>query len=299
MRQQRFTNRPQKLPFVSNTTGLDYELIDCGNQRKLERFGTVVLNRPEVSAKHKPACSKVTWESADWYFFEEKGKKGEWKSKNELGKNWKIHYQKESLNLQFLLELTAFKHIGLFPEQTENWHYIQQQLNAIKGKKRVLNLFAYTGAASLVSAACGAKVTNVESVKQVMNWSRENAKINKLEHIRWILEDARKYVKKAIRRKEEFEGIILDPPTFGYGSNKERWKIETDLEPLLHDLLKLLNRREGFFILNTYSPKMPQDKLTSILENLEHPRLKNRQLVDLGLKSQKNQQVKLGLLFRF
>lgn len=299
MRPHTFRNRPQKLAFVSNTNGLDYELIDSGNQRKLERFGTVVLNRPEVSAKHKPLCSAEIWESANWYFFEEKGKKGEWKANNKAQKNWQIQYLKNGLKLNFHLELTAFKHIGLFPEQTENWHYIQQRLNAIKGKKRVLNLFAYTGAASLVSAACGAKVTNVESVKQIMNWSRENSRINKIEHIRWILEDAKKYVKKAVRRKEEFEGIILDPPTFGYGSNKERWKIETDLEPLLHDLFKLLNRKEGFFILNTYSPKMPQSKLMAILEKLNHPNLKKRQIVDLGLKSQKNQKVTLGLLFRF
>ncbi len=299
MRQQDFIHRPQKLPFVSNTSGLDYELLDCGNQRKLERFGTVVLNRPEISAKYKPRLNKDIWESADWYFFEKKGKKGEWKANGTPKNEWNIKYQKENLKLSFQLELTAFKHVGLFPEQAENWQYIQHKLKTIEGKKRVLNLFAYTSAASIVSAACGAEVTNVESVKQIINWGRKNAEINKLEGIRWILEDARKFVKKAVRREDVFEGIILDPPTFGYGSNKERWKIESDLEPLLHDLFKLLNQQDGFLILNTYSPKMPQAKLLTILNQLKHPKLKSREIVNLGLSNPSSQKLTLGLLFRF
>tara|TARA_B100000965_G_C19571344_1_gene749267 strand:- start:978 stop:1874 length:897 start_codon:yes stop_codon:yes gene_type:complete len=288
-------NRPT---FVSNTQGLDYELLDCGNQRKLERFGTIVLNRPEVEAKWSPKLSKERWKTADWYFFEEKGKKGEWKANGNPAKLWYVNYQLPHAKLKFKLELTNFKHIGLFPEQAENWRFIQAKLSKIRGKKKVLNLFAYTGAASIVSAACGAEVTNVDSVKQVLNWARENAQLNQEEKIRWILEDARKYVDKAIRRGENYDGIILDPPAFGYGSKKEVWKLERDLQPLLSKVSQLLKSKSSFLILNTYSPKLKVEDLKEIVSQVKaFPN--HYSLNELGLTTSHKQSLTVGQLVRF
>jgi 23S rRNA (cytosine1962-C5)-methyltransferase len=289
--------RPPKAAFVSNTSGLDYELIDSGNRRKLERFGTYILNRPELGAFWKPIKPKNDWQKADWYFFEEKGKKGVWKSQKNLPKEWTICYQHKGLKLKFKLALTGFKHIGIFPEQVENWQYMQHRLSKVKGEKRVLNLFAYTGSASLVAASCGALVTNVDSVKQVLNWGRENAQINKLDNIRWILEDARKYVEKALRRKEKYHGILLDPPAFGYGTKKEQWKLERDLPALLKNLSGLMTDKHSFFILNTYSPKLNLLQLAQ-MANLAFEDSPSFELSELGLSSKENKSLILGNLLR-
>jgi len=251
----------EKFTFPSNN--LDYELIDCGNQRKLERFGSLILDRPEIEAKWPTAKEKHIWQSADWYFFEEKGKKGVWKSSNNSKDNWKISYRDK---IEFQLQLTNFKHIGLFPEQAANWDFIEEQLQKINGPTKVLNLFAYTGAASIVAAKSGAVVTNVDSVKQLLNWGRKNAAHNEIDNIRWILEDAAKFVAKAVRRGDQYNGVIMDPPAFGYGAKKERWKLEKDLEPLLKNVCQLLVPNNSFFILNTYSPRMKMSDLKAILQ---------------------------------
>lgn len=288
-------NKQPNYTFPSNH--LDYELLDCGNQRKLERFGSIILNRPEVEAKWSSKLSKSEWEKADWYFFEEKGKKGEWKSIKEAMKEWKITYQND-FKLQFDLQLTNFKHIGIFPEQVANWDFIVEQLNHLKKPAKVLNLFAYTGAASIVAAKCGAEVTNVDSVKQVLNWGRSNAEKNKVDNIRWILEDAAKFVEKAVRSGDQFNGIIMDPPAFGYGAKKEKWKLERDLEPLLKKVSKLLQPDAHFFILNTYSPKMKMQELDYLLKNMPACP-KNYESSTLALKSKQKLNLPLGNLIRW
>lgn len=288
-------NNPTK--FLSSSI-IDYELIDLGHKRKLERFGNIVLNRPEIEAHGKPFSDKNTWNTADWFFYEEKGKKGSWTNNKGAKDNWSIQYQFEELSLSFQLKLTGFKHIGIFPEQAENWKYIQQQLKQIRGEKRVLNLFAYTGAASIVAAASGAKVTNVDSVKQVLNWGKENAKKNNIDSIRWIHEDARKFVEKANRRGEKYHGIIMDPPAFGYGAKKETWKLERDLKDLLQQSVQLLDPTQHFLILNTYSPKLNIADLSKMVNTIKaFP--KKYELVFLALKSNKKQILPLGNLLRF
>lgn len=280
------------------SSGIDYELLDIGNQRKLERFGTHILDRPEVEAKAPKRLPAKEWEKADFFFYEEKGKKGRWSSRKEKSKNWDVSYQNRGIKLEFDLKLTAFKHIGLFPEQAENWKYIQHQLAKINGEKKVLNLFAYTGAASIVAARSGATVTNVDSVKQVLNWGRANAEKNNVDSIRWILEDARKFVAKAIRRGETYHGIIMDPPAFGYGTKNEKWKLENDLEDLLKDAIQLLHPKQHFFILNTYSPKLPLSDLMALLEKIKQfP--KSYEAHTLSLKSRDVSLLKLGNLIRF
>lgn len=277
---------------------LDYELLDTGNFRKLERFGSVLLDRPEVSANWKPLLPGSEWNKAHWHFAEKKDKSGIWTKKNNAVEHWEIRYKCNNTLLKFKLGLTAFKHIGIFPEQAENWRYIQEKLNLMQGEKKILNLFAYTGAASVVGARHGNQVTNVDSVKQVINWGRENAKNNGLDNIRWILEDARKFVEKSIRRGDLYQGIIMDPPAFGYGAKREKWKLETDLKNLLSSAVELLHPKQHFFILNTYSPKLPLEKLEIILSEI--PRFpKTYESKTLGLESSYGQKLPLGNLIRF
>ena len=298
--------RPQQKPFPKKedikilplSSAIDYELFDCGGRRKLERFGKLVVDRPESEAEGPIRLAKREWEKADWHFYEEKGKKGTWTNKSNAPENWEIGYEYHDVKLLFNLKITAFKHLGIFQEQAENWKFMQRELTKLKGEVKVLNLFAYTGAASIVAAASGAEVTNVDSVKQVLNWGRENAEKNEVENIRWILEDARKFVKKAIRRGDKYQGIIMDPPAFGLGAKNERWKLENDLQGLLQDVVQLLHSKRHFFILNTYSPKLPMQKLKNMLRKIDgFP--DNYDSTILGLKSNKGQQLGLGNLVRF
>ena len=296
--QQKPPQKKEEIKILPLSSAIDYELLDCGGRRKLERFGKLVVDRPESEAEWPIRISKREWEKADWHFYEEKGKKGTWTNKTNAPESWEIEYEYHDVKLRFDLKITAFKHLGVFQEQAENWKFMQRELLKLKGKVKVLNLFAYTGAASIVAAAAGAHVTNVDSVKQVLNWGRENAEKNNVENIRWILEDARKFVKKAIRRGDKFQGIIMDPPAFGLGSKNERWKIENDLQELLQDVVQLLHPKRHFFILNTYSPKLPMQKLENLLRKIEGFPTKYDSTV-LGLKSASGQQLGLGNLVRF
>jgi 23S rRNA (cytosine1962-C5)-methyltransferase len=292
------TSKPKDLNFLHLSSAIDYELIDSGNRRKLERFGKYIFDRPEIEADWQPKVNKSEWLKCDWRFYEEKGKKGHWTNKTNAPLEWTIDYAYQDLSLKFNLKSTAFKHLGIFPEQAENWKFMQRELAKYKGEVKVLNLFAYTGAASVVAAAAGAQVTNVDSVKQVLNWGRQNAESNSVENIRWILEDARKFVQKAIRRGEKFQGVIMDPPAFGYGANKEKWKLENDLQLLLEDVVKLLHPKRHFFILNTYSLKLPLPKLKNMLRKVEGFPTKYDATI-LGLKSSKGQVLPLGNLIRY
>lgn len=288
--------------FLVPNEGLDYELLDLGNQRKLERFGNILVNRPEIQAKTNPNLSKKKWESAHFYFYEEEGKKGHWKSRFPSENQWNIPYATESFELEFKLELTGFKHLGIFPEQAANWHYIikhiKRQTKLLREPPKFLNLFAYTGAASIVASKAGAEVTNVDSIKQVLSWGKENADLNAIDNIRWIHEDASKFVDKALRRGDKYHGIILDPPTYGVGAKNEKWKLEKDLKPLLERLMGLLEPKFHFFILNTYSNKLGMQELKSLLKSVKRfP--KDFESSTLGLNSTSKQQLPLGNLIRF
>lgn len=296
--QQKPPQKKEEIKFLPLASGIDYELLDCGGRRKLERFGKLIVDRPESVAEGPIRLPKREWEKADWHFYEEKGKKGTWTNKTNAPESWEIKYEYYDVKLLLNLKITAFKHLGVFQEQAENWKFMQRELAKLKGEVKVLNLFAYTGAASLVAAASDADVTNVDSVKQVLNWGKENAEKNKVENIRWILEDARKFVKKAIRRGDKYQGIIMDPPAFGLGAKNERWKLENDLQELLQDVVQLLHPKRHFFILNTYSPKLPMQKLKNMLRKIDGFPDKYNSTI-LGLKSNKGQQIGLGNLVRF
>jgi 23S rRNA (cytosine1962-C5)-methyltransferase len=253
----------------------DYELIDCGNFEKLERFGDYYLIRPEPQAIWAASMDRKDWEvKANAVFSRSKEIKhvegetseaGKWNLKKGMPEQWHIGYQYKSMNLKFRLGLTSFKHVGIFPEQSNNWNFIFDALqNNLLGSTKVLNLFAYTGGASLAAKAAGADVTHVDSVKQVVTWSRQNMELSNLTNIRWVVEDAMKFVKKEVARGNKYKGIILDPPAYGRGPNGETWKLERDINDLIKLCSQILEPENSFFVANLYSLGLS----ALVLENL-------------------------------
>lgn len=276
----------------------DYELIDHGNMRKLERFGTIILDRPEPSATWKKSLSASEWNKVDAVFTENKNQKGSW---DKPLPDWNISYPFGDSEIIFKLSQGSFKHPGIFPEQAENWEFINQKCSELieKGiRPKFLNLFAYTGGASLAADLFGAEVTHIDSVKSVVNWARENAELNNIDSIRWIVEDAPTFVKKEIRRGNKYHGIIMDPPIFGLGPKGGRWKLNRDLARLLENAMKLLDSKDRFFIMNTYSPQLPLNDLKKILHSVPgFPT--NFEATTLGLMSRSGKELPLGNLIRF
>lgn len=241
----------------------DYELLDSGNYEKLERFGRYILRRPEPQAVWNKSYPEKEWEKKTHAFFKkEKGKssggneneRGEWILKPGMPEQWVISYTYKKMRLKFRLGLTAFKHVGIFPEQSENWNFIYDHVCLLKEKQpKVLNLFAYTGGASLAAKSAGADVTHVDSVKQVVSWSRENMEISGLQDIRWVVEDALKFVQRETKRGKQYDGIILDPPAYGRGPAGEKWILEDNIADLMFYCRELLCRSSSFLVLNLYS----------------------------------------------
>lgn len=233
----------------------DYALIDTGDGEKLERFGNYTLRRPEPQAIWRKTLSEEEWRRrADASFLREERseERGEWRMKPQMPSRWSVRYDYKDMHLSMRLGLTSFKHVGLFPEQSANWNFIYDACREI-GHAKVLNLFAYTGGATLAARAAGAEVTHVDSVKQVVTWSRENMESSGLDGIRWIVEDALKFVRREVRRGNKYDGIILDPPAYGRGANGEKWVLEENLGEMLECCAQLLDEKHGFLVLNLYS----------------------------------------------
>lgn len=235
----------------------DYELIDSGNFEKLERFGNQVLSRPEPQAVWDKSLTPAEWNrQASANFKKEKNdpEKGKWFLNKGAKEQWFINYNYENMQLRMRLGLTGFKHIGVFPEQADNWNYIYNRIRSFKQPKpKVLNLFAYTGGSSLAAAAAGAEVYHVDSVKPVITWARENMEASNLENIRWIVEDALKFVKREVRRGSKYQGIILDPPAYGRGADGEKWVLEENINEMIKLCAELLDGENPFLILSLYS----------------------------------------------
>ncbi len=231
----------------------NYELIDSGDGEKLEKFGSTVLSRPDPQALWKKSLGDAEWKKADAIFSRvEQG--ASWIYKKDISKSWDINFSE----LKFRIKPTAFKHTGLFPEQGVNWDWMRGLIKPLSPKGHcvdVLNLFGYTGGASLACAQAGAKVVHVDGSKSAIAWARENAELSGLAEkpIRWILEDARVFVGREIKRGNKYDAIIMDPPAFGHGANKEIWKIEENFLPLVVDCINLLKEKPLFFIINGYS----------------------------------------------
>ena len=233
----------------------DYELLDSGNFEKLERFGRYVIARPEPQAIWDRSMRAEEWDRlADARFRKDRRSddRGEWILRSGMPEQWFVGYENGGLQLRMRLGLTSFKHVGIFPEQSENWNFIYRQVRGRFPGAKVLNLFAYTGGASLAARAAGAEVTHVDSVKPVVSWARENMEASGLDGIRWIVDDALKFVRRELRRGHLYQGIILDPPAYGRGPDGEKWVLEEHLNEMLRTCGQLLDRN-GFLVLNLYS----------------------------------------------
>ena len=261
----------------------DYELIDSGNGEKLERFGPWVLRRPEPKALWDKTLPEADWQRLTHTHFRPgagfaragKEDSGTWDMIRKMDQQWYISYPgprsaKEDPSghptFQLRLGLTAFKHVGVFPEQAPNWEYIYKNTRELVQKAqaaaapgtpaqpvRVLNLFAYTGAASLAARAAGAQVTHLDSVRQVVTWARGNMESSGMDDIRWVVEDALKFARREARRGNVYQGIILDPPAYGHGPDGEKWKLDECLFDMLRQVCAILAPRDSFMVLNLYS----------------------------------------------
>lgn len=239
----------------------DYALLDSGNGLKLERFGRFAMIRPEPKALWTPSMSEAEWlrEAAVRFKpgagFGKAGKEdsGTWERLREMPDQWFVQYPGEGFRLKMRLGLTSFKHVGIFPEQAPNWEFIYRKAGAEGAQApRVLNLFAYTGGASLAARAAGADVTHLDSVRQVVSWARENMEATGLQDIRWVVEDAMKFARREAKRGHKYDGIILDPPAYGHGPDGEKWKLDELLFEMLGTVHEILVPH-GWMVLNLYS----------------------------------------------
>ena len=238
----------------------DYELLDSGNGRKLERFGKFVLARPCSQAMWLPAKSAAEWERADAAFDREDG--NHWHGRTNLPKEWTI----ETAGIKFKLGGTDFGHLGIFPEQRAQWAWLRKQTSV----RTALNLFAYSGGSTMAMALAGAEVCHLDASKGMVEWARENAALNGLSErpIRWIVDDAHKFMKREIRRGHRYDAIVLDPPSFGRGAGGEMYKIERDLKETLSLVKSLLSDHPAFVLFSSHTPGLSVQVAENILGQL-------------------------------
>ena len=257
--------RIAETPGVMRTTGWgDYALLDSGGGRKLERYGPYRVVRPEPQALWTPRLPSALWDSADAVFDPtDEDEAGNWRFRAPPRESWPLAWG----DVTFQGRFTAFRHLAFFPEQAANWGWLDAQVRGAGEQPRVLNLFGYTGVASLVMAAAGAAVTHVDASRKAVGWARENAALSGLENrpIRWITEDARKYVQREVRRGSQYEGIILDPPKYGRGPTGEVWRLFEDLPELTTLCAQLLSDNAKFLVLNAYAERISGAALAGLL----------------------------------
>ena len=254
-----------ELPGAMRTTGwADYALLDSGGGRKLERYGPYTVVRPEPQAMWDPRLPQDAWDKADAVFDpSDEEDAGKWRFRGKPKESWPMAWG----DVRFHARFTAFRHLAFFPEQAANWAWLDQRVRALPGQPRILNLFGYTGVASLVCAAAGAHVTHVDASKKAIGWARENAALSGLEDrpIRWICEDARRYVQREVRRGSRYDGIILDPPKYGRGPDGEVWRLFENLPELAALCTELLSENASFLLLNAYAERISGAALSSLL----------------------------------
>lgn len=276
----------------------DYELLDSGDNKKLERYGKLVLIRPETQAIWK-ANDPALWNQAAAEFSWQEGK-GAWKKKKDMPESAELSWN----DVRFVMRLTSFKHTGVFPEQAANWEWIRERVMSMKQPK-VLNLFGYTGIATVVAAKSGAHVTHVDASKQSNLWAKENATLSEVpgENIRYMLDDALKFVEREVRRGAIYDGIILDPPAFGRGAKGEVWKIEEDLPKLLEALTHIFAKKPGsFFLLNGYAAGYSAQSFLHAVESVfpEIKKMPQGEFGELRIQESKSDRcIPAGIYVRF
>ncbi len=285
----------------------DYELIDSGNFEKLERFGKYVLIRPEPQAIWRKSLDDEVWkEKADAKFVREQTDKfrftddikGGWSKAPSMPESWTIAYQHPAFTLTLRLALTGFGHVGVFPEQGSNWNFIYESIGGWKMQRpKVLNLFAYTGAASVVARSANADVIHCDASRPGLNWAKQNMELNNLTDIRWVYEDAFKFVKREVKRGNRYNGIIMDPPPYGRGPEGEKWTLHEQLEELIQMSSALLEKTNCFFVLNMYavglSPVVGLNVARSYFE------MKDPEYGEFYLKSSQGNDLSMGTFLRF
>ncbi len=244
-------------------TWTDYEVLDTGGGEKLERWGKIVLRRPDPQTIW-PATDAKLWNRAQAVYHRSERGGGEWELKEKLPERWTVRHGE----LSFYVRPTGFKHTGLFPEQAANWIWMDALIRK-SGRKdlKILNLFGYTGGATLACAAAGAHVTHVDAAKGMVLWAKENRELNNLPEtsFRWIVEDAMRFIQREIRRSNHYDGILMDPPSYGRGPAGEVWKLENELYSLVDTGAQLLSDRPLFFLINSYTTGFQPSVLSNLL----------------------------------
>ena len=259
----------------------DYELLDCGGGEKLERWDKQFLVRPDPQAIWETPRKNPAWKRVGARYLRSQTGGGHWEKKT-LPESWKVHYK----DLTFQVKPMNFKHTGLFPEQAVNWDFAMEKIRSAGRPIRVLNLFAYTGGATVACAKAGASVCHVDAAKGMVAWAKENAKLSGLEDapIRWIVDDCAKFVEREIRRGRRYDAIIMDPPSYGRGPTGEVWKLEDNLYPFVELVSGVLSDDPLFVILNSYTTGLAPSVATYILETIVSKRFGGHTQADeLGL----------------
>jgi len=279
-----------------------YELLDCGDFEKLERFGEYITIRPEPQAVWRKSLTDKEWgKLAHVRFIPKSASSGTWKKLKDIPDRWLVNYtlkdETHQQKLTMRLALTSFKHVGIFPEQAVNWEFIYESIHKLKVENpKVLNLFAYTGGASLAARAAGADTVHLDSIKQVVTWARENMEHSGLDNIRWVVEDAMTFVKREVKRGKKYQGVILDPPAYGHGTHGEKWKLEDMIQEMVHLVTSLLDEENCFLLMNSYSLGFS----SLVLENLLNDTfLKgNFETGEIFLRSVSDKKLPLGVFGR-
>lgn len=251
-------------------TPTQYQLLDFGDGRRLETFGPWRLDRPCPTAEGVLQADEAAWQNADAYFQRTGEEEGCWSTRGDMSQRWTISHG----SFQLELKLSPFGHVGVFAEQVANWDWIAQQVQASPRPMKVLNLFAYTGGSTLAAAAAGAEVVHVDAAKNTVAWARRNAEISGLADapIRWIAEDAVKFVQREVKRGNAYDAVILDPPSYGHGPHGEVWRVSTHLAPLLAMCGRLTAGRRRFMLLTCHTPGLGPEELGKMLsESLDDP----------------------------
>lgn len=280
----------------------DYELIDSGEGEKLERYGDIVLARPDPQALWKKSLTKKEWNNAHASFHKAEGNnESGWKERKHVPEKWSINFG----DLTFSIKLASFKHTGIFPEQKPNWEWVREIIKkggeGVISKIKVLNLFGYTGGATLAAAQAGAEVVHVDGSKVAMNAAKENAELSGLKEkpIRWILDDALTFVKREVKRGSKYDGIIMDPPAFGRGPEGEVWKIEDHFLELLNACKLILSDKPLFFLINGYASGYSALSYQNIVEELMKEQPGRIEIGELTIEERNKRRLPAGIFARW
>lgn len=262
------TNQPLITPLIADPWE-NYALLNSGHGRKLERYGKVIVDRPEPQALWSPSLPDAEWNKAHARFTNtgaEDGDSGKWEIKSKTPEVWNVSWK----DITMVCRLMSFRHMGLFPEQLTHWDWVNKQVANSSAQLNILNLFAYTGAATLAAASAGAQVTHLDASKKAIQWAKENQVASSMDDkpIRWICDDAKAFVARELRRDRKYDGIIMDPPKFGRGPDGEKWQLEDDLVDFMKSCAALLSDTPKFMIITAYAMRLSSVSLAAIMEDV-------------------------------